>query len=57
MLNKLEKKLKEIRAGKEMAQAQLNAFVGAEQTILQLIDEVSNEPKAQEAISDENIQN
>lgn len=55
MLEKLNAKLEEIRRGKEIAQkniaaldrqreqavANLNAFVGAEQVILQLIDEES----------------
>ena len=55
MLEKLNAKLEEIRRGKEVAQknraaldrqreqavANLNAFVGAEQVILQLIDEES----------------
>lgn len=55
MLEKLNAKLEEIRRGKEVVQkniaaldrqreqavANLNAFVGAEQVILQLIDEES----------------
>lgn len=39
MLNKLNAKLTEIRLQKERATANLNALVGAEQVLLQLIDE------------------
>lgn len=37
MIDKIEKKLNEIRATKERVQAQLNALVGAEQVLEQLI--------------------
>lgn len=40
MLNKLNKKLTEIRSQKERVTANLNALVGAEQVLLQLIDEL-----------------
>lgn len=65
MFEKLNAKLEEIRRGKEVAQkniaaldrqreqavANLNAFVGAEQVILQLIDE-DNEESEVEANAD-----
>lgn len=61
VLEKLNAKLEEIRRGKEVAQkniaaldrqreqavANLNAFVGAEQVILQLIDEVDEESEVE----------
>lgn len=40
MLDKLNKKLTEIRSQKERVTANLNALVGAEQVLLQLIDEI-----------------
>ena len=40
MLNKLNTKLTEIRSQKERVTANLNALVGAEQMLLQLIDEL-----------------
>lgn len=39
MLNKLNTKLNEIRSQIERTKANLNALVGAEQMLLQLIDE------------------
>lgn len=39
MLNKLNTKLAEIRSQMERAKANLNALVGAEQMLLQLIEE------------------
>lgn len=39
MLDKLNSKLTEIRSQKERVTANLNALVGAEQMLLQLIDE------------------
>jgi hypothetical protein len=39
MLNKLNTKLNEIRSQIERAKANLNALVGAEQMLLQLIEE------------------
>lgn len=40
MFNKLNTKLTEIRSQKERVTANLNALVGAEQMLLQLIDEL-----------------
>ena len=40
MLNKLNTKLNEIRSQKERVTANLNALVGAEQVLIQLIDEL-----------------
>lgn len=40
MLNKLNTKLTEIRSQIERTKANLNALVGAEQVLLQLIDEL-----------------
>lgn len=58
MLEKLNAKLAEIRTQKERATANLNALVGAEQVLLQLIDETKAEEnkkeKAEEVTADEN---
>lgn len=64
----LNKKLAEVREGKKNAQQQiamltkqreqatanLNAFVGAEQVLLQLIEEENKKEKAEEVTADEN---
>lgn len=42
MLNKLNAKLNEIRSQIERTRANLNALVGAEQMLLQLIEEETN---------------
>ena len=42
MINKLINKLDEIRKQKERATATLNALVGAEQVLMQLLDEETN---------------
>jgi uncharacterized coiled-coil protein SlyX len=42
MLNKLNTKLAEIRSQIERTKANLNALVGAEQMLLQLIEEETN---------------
>lgn len=42
MLDKLNRKLDEIRKQKERATATLNALVGAEQVLMQLLDEETN---------------
>jgi flagellar hook-basal body complex protein FliE len=52
MLNKLNKKLTEIRSQKERVTANLNALVGAEQVLLQLIDEINNESEVAEDATD-----
>lgn len=58
MIEKLEAKLAEVKNGKERAQAQLNAFTGAEQVLLQLIEECRAENKAESEVKpDENVQN
>ena len=68
MLDKLNTKLAEVREGKRNAQQQiamltkqkeqttanLNAFVGAEQVLLQLIEETTK--KNEEVTADENVQ-
>ena len=54
MLDKLNTKLNEIRSQIERAKANLNALVGAEQMLLQLIDEEKNESEAVESATDNN---
>ena len=49
MLNKLNTKLEEIRSQKEQVMANLNALSGAEQVLLQLINEVEMETETEEA--------
>ena len=48
MLNKLNTKLEEIRSQIERAKASLNALSGAEQILLQLIEETKTESEAVE---------
>jgi uncharacterized coiled-coil protein SlyX len=48
MLNKLNTKLAEIRSQIERTRANLNALVGAEQMLLQLIEETNTESEAVE---------
>lgn len=43
MLNKINKKLEEIRNQKEQVMANLNALSGAEQVLLQLISEIETQ--------------
>lgn len=43
MLNKLNAKLTEIRAQKDKAVANLNCLIGAEQVLIQLIEEEKSE--------------
>lgn len=43
MINRLNKKLEEIRSQKEQVMANLHALSGAEQVLLQLISEVETE--------------
>ncbi len=64
----LNKKLAEVREGKKNAQQQiamltkqreqatanLNAFVGAEQVLLQLIEENAKNPESEEVTADDN---
>lgn len=54
MLNKLETKLAEIRSQIERTKANLNALSGAEQILLQLIEEEKNESEAVEIATDNN---
>lgn len=55
MLNKLNTKLAEIRSQKERVTANLNALVGAEQMLLQLIEEETNtESEVSENATDNN---
>ncbi len=50
MLDKLNTKLAEIRSQKERVTANLNALVGAEQMLLQLIEEETNAKTESEAV-------
>lgn len=50
MLNKLNAKLAEIRRQKEQATANLNAISGAEQVLLQLINECRTENKQESEV-------
>lgn len=47
MLIKLNTKLNEIRSQKERVTANLNALVGAEQMLLQLIEEINKESEVE----------
>ena len=47
MLNKLNTKLTEIRPQIERTKANLNALVGAEQMLLQLIEEINKESEVE----------
>lgn len=47
MLNKLNTKLAEIRSQIERTKANLNALVGAEQMLLQLIEEINKESEVE----------
>lgn len=52
MLNKLETKLAEIRSQIERTKANLNALSGAEQILLQLIEEETKESEAVDIATD-----
>lgn len=52
MIEKLKAKLVEVQQGKERMQAQLNALIGAEQVLLQLIEEETSESEAVENATD-----
>jgi uncharacterized coiled-coil protein SlyX len=52
MLDKLNAKLNEIRLQIERTKANLNALVGAEQMLLQLIEEETKESEAVEIATD-----
>lgn len=54
MIEKLKAKLAEIQQGKEKTQANLNALIGAEQILLQLIEEETTESEAVENATDNN---
>ena len=47
MFNKLNTKLAEIRSQIERTKANLNALVGAEQMLLQLIEEINKESEVE----------
>lgn len=47
MLDKLNTKLNEIRSQIERTKANLNALVGAEQMLLQLIEEINKESEVE----------
>ena len=47
MLEKLNRKLAEIRSQIERAKANLNALIGAEQMLLQLIEEINKESEVE----------
>lgn len=52
----IDKQIANLDKQREQAVANLNAFVGAEQAVLQLIGEVNEENKAQEVTADEKTQ-
>jgi len=52
----IDKQISTLNKQREQAVANLNAFIGAREAILQLIDEVNANNKAEEVKSDENIQ-
>lgn len=54
MLNKLNTKLAEIRSQIERTKANLNALVGAEQMLLQLIEEEINTESEVEKVEENN---
>lgn len=54
MLNKLNTKLTEIRSQIERTKANLNALVGAEQMLLQLIEEETNTESEVEKVEENN---
>ena len=54
MLNKLNTKLAEIRSQIERTKANLNALVGAEQMLLQLIEEETNTESEVEKVEENN---
>lgn len=53
----IDKQISSLNKQREQAVANLNAFIGAREAILQLIEEVSTNDTAEEVKSDENIQN
>lgn len=54
MLDKLNFKLENIRSQIEQTKANLNALIGAEQMLLQLIEEETTESEAVEDATDNN---
>lgn len=52
----VDKQIANLKGQRERAIANLNAFIGAEETVLQLIEEVNKTDRAQEVRPDENIQ-
>lgn len=52
----IDKQIANLRRQREQAVANLSAFTGAEEAVLQLIEEVNEEDKEQEVTADENIQ-
>jgi flagellar hook-basal body complex protein FliE len=52
MLDKLNTKLNEVRSQIERAKANLNALSGAEQVLLQLINEINSESEAAKDATD-----
>ena len=54
MLNKLNTKLAEVRSQIERTKANLNALSGAEQILLQLIEETKNESEENSCATDNN---
>lgn len=53
----IDKQISNLNRQRDQAVANLNAFIGAREAILQLIDEVNTNDKAEEVKSDEKIQN
>lgn len=54
MLEKLNRKLAEIRSQIERTKANLNALIGAEQMLLQLIEEETNTESEVETVEENN---
>lgn len=54
MLNRLNEKLKEINAEKEKAIANLNCLIGAEQMLIQLINEEKESEREESNNADDN---
>lgn len=52
-MNTLESKLAEIREKKEKTLANLNCLIGAENVLLQLIEENAKNPESEEVTADE----
>lgn len=52
----IDKQISSLNKQREQAVANLNAFIGAREAVLQLIEEMNTDNKAEEVKSDENSQ-